>query len=242
MNISFANTIDYLTNIDVKRSPCGRDLGLKGQIANLAIKSSTLAKVVFVAGLIGLAMVCFIPWNLGSLVNKMIVKSSLSIADKAVSHLFVKFGEIIAVYFGINWLGGFLAEYLVQQQEKQVVQALGGQGAYHALPIMVVVEEDDLLGLDPDDVHQQPITAGFVKKDRVFIALHIQAKQQQGHFARVNKLRIITLYQKAENPVRPNAWHVVGKEKIALGQGNFDEKIDNLQKLVLGTHPTHELV
>lgn len=242
MNINFANTIHYLTGIDVKRSPCARDLGLKGQIANLAVKSSMLAKVVFVAGLIGLAMVCFIPWNLSSLVNKMIVKSSLNSADQAVSHLFVKFGEIIAVYFGINWLGGFLAEYLVQQQEKQIVQTLGGQGAYRALPSMVVAEEDDLLGLDPDDVHQQPITAGCLEKDRVFIALHIRAKQQQRQFARINKLRVIILYQKAENPVRPNAWHVVGKEKIALGQGKFDEKINNLQKLVLGTHPTHEIV
>lgn len=126
-----------MSGIDINHSDCGRVLNtVASKCARfyVAEHSSTLAKILLVAGAIGAIVAAATPFGLGGLAVTIAVINS--------PHLLVTIGSICAIaYFVLkmmkyemSWSLDFSEECETQKQEKEVVDILGGKAAFEALP------------------------------------------------------------------------------------------------------------
>lgn len=236
MDISFAGAVRYFTGIDVKHSPCGRKLGFIGQLAYLGNRSRTLDKVISIAMLSFGVCMHVSSWYL---IFKYKVSINFSnLASSVVNELFFLVIRMLPAMIGAVSFVKWWVEREWQSDEKYLIRNLGGQAAFNQLPeINNVEDEKELRHLEPSDVHRQPITKGVLADGRFFLTLHIQEKQLHQQ-----QPVMTTLCQKKWFYCSPMLWTVLGHQKIALERGWFTGKLDNLRKLISGTHPTHELV
>lgn len=241
MHMVFAGAIYYLIDTDVRYSPCGRELDLGDQLANLGYQyPKTINKIVTVVltcfSLLMLASACYVGFthkvtlNLSTLVSDMV--------NELCFMVFIYLPVFISSMSLCNWINAIR----LQKEESELIGALGGQAAFDHLPsIYDIKDEKELCHLEPSDVRHQPITKGFLADGRFFLALQIQERLPH------QQLPVMTILCQKKWTIlnflnRGKLWEVLGHQKVALGRGHFIHNIDNLQILILRTHFTHELV
>lgn len=242
MHVVFAGAIYYLTDTDVRYSPCGRELGVGGQLVNLGYQyPKTINKIVTVVltcfSSLTLISACYV-----SFTHKVSLNPSTLVSDMVNELCFMAL-IYLPVFMSSMSLFNWTNAIRLQKEENELIGVLGGQGAFHHLPsIHDIKDEKELRHLEPSDIHHQPITKGFLGDGRFFLALRIQEKlplNQQSPVMTILCQKKWTIL----NFLNPgNQWEVLGHQKVALGRGHFIHTITNLQSLISRTHFTHELV
>ncbi len=239
MNIVFGGAVRYFTGINIRYSPCGRELGFMGQLASLQRQSPILKEVVEIALSIFFGSTILMSMGISDLILKYQVTTNFSnLTSYLVNELFFLTLRILPIIIGVWALASFFKEEELQREERDLVNDLGGRFVFVQLPEVDDIEnEKDLRHLEPSDVRHQPITRGCLADGRFFLALQVQEKQPH------QQQPVMTVLCQTDSllPWRKR-WTVLGHQKKVLGRGWFHLQSLNLRRLLRRVHPTHELV
>jgi hypothetical protein len=87
-----------------------------------------------VAAVILTATIVLSPYALGLLAGKIVIAASPSLWVTIPSIMLIALSILVAAASEFEFFDAFRNEYQVQQQERRIVDALGGKDAYNALP------------------------------------------------------------------------------------------------------------
>lgn len=230
MNVYFTNLGHHLMNINLSRSPCGRELNyITPRLAALKLQSPKLGWLVEkIIELVTIVFMVIITYILDAYCKSFIAK----IPPLACGYTLAAITVFIIDQFISNPCS---QEKELQKNENDLIKVLGGLQAFNQLPIIKDIEdEDDLQHLESSDVNYQSITRGFLPDGRFFVALQVQERRLP------QPQPVMTIL--CQSNLKGKNWKVLGHQRSAIGRGDFWRKEFNIRLLIARIHPTHKLI